>query len=80
MRLLNRLAVRAAQELARNPELRGKIVQGLAETSRILNKDLKPRARRAWKDAQPGIESAKRGLGRFVQELREEYRKGRDGK
>ena len=45
-----------------------------------LNEDIKPRARKAWEDAKPEIESAKRGLRRFVQVLREEYRKGRNGK
>jgi hypothetical protein len=80
MRLLSRLAIRAAQELARNPELRTKVAKGLKQTSQKLNEDIKPRARKAWKDAKPEIESAKRGLRRFVQELREEYRKGRNGK
>ena len=79
MRLLSRLAIRAAQELARNPELRTKVAKGLKQTSQKLNEDIKPRARKAWEDAKPEIESAKRGLRRFVQELREEYRKGRNG-
>ena len=79
MRLLSRLAIRAAQELARNPKARTKVAQGLRETSRKLNEDLKPRAKQAWREAQPGFESAKRGLRRFIQELSEEYRKGRNG-
>jgi deoxyribodipyrimidine photolyase len=79
MRILSRLAVRAAQELARNPEARAKIAQGLTKTSRKLNEDLKPRAKRAWQEAQPGIESAKRELKRFVNKLSAEYRKGRNG-
>ena len=79
MKLLSRLAIRVAQELARNPKARAKIAQGLAKTSRKLNEDLKPRARQAWKEAQPEIELAKNGLRRFVQGVRAEYRKGRNG-
>jgi deoxyribodipyrimidine photolyase len=79
MRLLSRLVIRGAQELVRNPEARAKVAQGLTQTSRTLNENVKPRARRAWQEAQPGIKSAKRGLKRFVQEISEEYRKGRNG-
>ena len=72
MRLLRRLVIRAAQELAQNPEAR-------AKASRVLEEDVKPRAKRAWQEAQPEIENAKLGLKRFVQRVREEYRKGREG-
>ncbi len=79
MRLLRRLALRVGQTLARNPAARAKAAQVLAKTQRVLNDDLKPRAQRAWRDAQPEIQHAKRELKRVAQELRDEYRKGRDG-
>ena len=66
------MVIRAAQELAQNPEAR-------AKASRVLEEDVKPRAKRAWQEAQPEIENAKLGLKRFVQRVREEYRKGREG-
>ena len=72
MNLLRRLAIRAAQELAANPEAR-------AKASRVLEEDIKPRAKQAWREAQPEIENAKFGLKRFAQRVRDEYRKGRDG-
>ena len=72
MNLLRRLAIRAAQELAANPEAR-------AKASRVLEEDVKPRAKQAWRQAQPEIENAKLGLKRFAQKVRDEYRKGRDG-
>ena len=79
MTLLSRLVMRAAQELAGNPEARAKTAEVLRDTSRKLNEDVKPRAKQAWQNAQPEIQSAKRGLKRFVQEIQEEYRKGRKG-
>ncbi len=72
MNLLRRLAIRAAQELAANPEAR-------AKASRVMEEDIKPRAKQAWREAQPEIENAKLGLKRFAQRVRDEYRKGRDG-
>ena len=72
MSLLSRLVTRAAQELRQNPEAR-------AKASEILEDDLKPRAKGAWKDAQPKIADAKRGLIQFVKDVQDEYRKGRDG-
>lgn len=72
MNFLRRLVVRAAQELAANPEAR-------AKASQVLEDDVKPRARKAWQEAQPEIENAKQGFWRFARKVREEYRKGRDG-
>ncbi len=79
MRLLRRLALRVGQELARKPAARAKAVQVLAKTQRVLNDDIKPRAQQAWRDVQPGIQHATRELKRVARELRDEYRKGRDG-
>ena len=79
MRLLKRLAIRTIQELASNPKARAKIAQGLKTQSRKLNEDIKPRAKRAWQDAQPKIKSAKRGIKSLIEDLRDEYRKGRIG-
>ena len=79
MTLFRRLAIRAARELARRPEARAKAEEALTNASRVLNDEVKPRAKQAWRDAQPGIENAKAGLKRLAQELRDEYRKGRDG-
>ena len=72
MSLFTRLVARAAQELRQNPEAR-------AKASEILEDDVKPRAKEAWKDAQPKIADAKRGVLRFMKDVRDEYRKGRDG-
>jgi len=73
MNFLHRLAIRVAQELAANPQARAKV-------SKVFEDGVKPRASRAWRDAQPKIENAKHGLGEFARKVREEYRKGRDGK
>ena len=78
MSLLHRLALRVGWELARHPETRAKAAQALAKTQRVLNDDIKPRAQRAWREAQPEIEHAKRKLTRVAKELRDEYRKERD--
>jgi len=80
MRLLRRLALRVGQELARNPDARAKAAQALAKSRRVLNDDIKPRAQQAWREAQPGIQHAKHRLQRVAHELREQYRKSRDGK
>lgn len=79
MSLLHRLAMRVGWELARNPETRAKAAQTLAKTRQVLQDDVKPMAQRAWRNAQPEIEHAKRRLKGFAQELRDEYRKGREG-
>lgn len=79
MGIISRLARRAVQEIARDPETRAKVERELRATSNKLAEDLKPRVRRAWREAQPKVEATKRGLKRFVQEFREEYRKGRNG-
>ncbi len=76
---MRRLIWRLGQELVRRPEARAKAKEILAETQRMVNDDIKPRAEEAWRDAQPEIENAKRKLKSFAQEFREEYRKGRDG-
>ncbi len=73
MRLLRRYLIRAAQELGHSPKARAKV-------SQVLEEDVKPRAKQAWREAQPKIENAKLGLKRFAQSVRDEYRKGRDGK
>ncbi len=72
MGLLRRLMMRAAQEFAQKPEAR-------AKASRVLEDDVKPRAKQAWQQARPEIANAGLGLKRFANKVREEYRKGRDG-
>ena len=72
MRLLRRYLIRAAQELGHSPKARAKV-------SQVLEEDVKPRAKRAWQEAQPKIEKAKLRLKRFAQKVHEEYRKGRGG-
>jgi hypothetical protein len=76
---LHGLARRLGQEWARKPIARAKAAQVLAETQRVLNDDIKPRAAQAWRDVQPEVQNAKREVKRVAQELRDEYRKGRDG-
>jgi len=80
MTLLRRLALRVGQELARRPAARAKAAQVLAKTQRVLDEDIKPRAQQAWRDVQPGVQSAKNKIQSVAKEVREEYRKGRDGK
>lgn len=85
MRFLRRLVVRAAQELAANPEARAKASQVLEENIKPRAKkawqqaqeDIKPRAKKAWQQAQPEIENAKQGFKSYAKKLRDEYRKGR---
>ena len=79
MMLLRRLAIHAARELARRPEVRARAKETLTNATRVFNEEVKPRAKKAWRDAQPGIEHAKARLKRFAQKPRDEYRKGRDG-
>ena len=79
MRLLSRLVLRVGQELARNPEARAKAARALAKTQRIIKDDVKPRAQQVWRDAQPNLKNAKRELKRIAVQVRDEYRKGRDG-
>ena len=78
MMLLRRLAIHAARGLARRPEVRARAKKTLTNATRVFNEEVKPRAKEAWRDAQPGIEHAKVRLKRFAEKLRDEYRKGRD--
>lgn len=78
MKLLSRVALRIGRELAQRPEARAKAAEVLTKTKRVLNDDVKPRAQKAWKEAQPKIQRARTKLKRVAQEVREEYRKGRD--
>lgn len=85
MRFLRRLVIRAAQELAANPEARAKASQVLEEDIKPrarkawqqAQEDIKPRAKKAWQQAQPEIENAKQGFKSYAKKLRDEYRKGR---
>jgi hypothetical protein len=79
MSLLHRLALRVGWALARDPATRAKAARTLAQMQRALHDEIQPRAQRAWRDAQPGIEHAKRRLAGVAQQVRDEYRKGRDG-
>lgn len=72
MSILRRFVIRAAQELGHNPKAR-------AMAAQVLEEQVKPRAEQAWREAQPKIEHAKLGLKRFMQRVREEYCKGREG-
>lgn len=79
MSLLHRLAQRVGWELACRPEARAKAVQTLAKAQRVLKDDIRPMAQRAWQDTQPALKHAKHRLTRAGKELRDQYRKGRDG-
>ena len=78
MSFLHRLALRVGWELARHPETRVKAARTLAKTEQVFNDEIKPRAQRAWRDAQPEIERAKHRLTRVAKELRDAYRRERD--
>lgn len=79
MSLLRRLALRVGRELARNPDARAKAAQALAKTRQVVTDEVRPRAQQAWRDAQPELQRATHRLQRVAQEVREEYRKGRNG-
>ena len=79
MGLIKRLAARAIQELARNPEARAKLPQGVKVTSQKFNEEVNPRAKRAWQEAQPELKRTRSRIGVFMEEVRDEYRKGRRG-
>ena len=72
MSVLRRFVIRVARELSHDPEVR-------AKASQVLEEDVKPRAKEAWREAQPKIEGAKLKLKRFALKVHEEYRKGRYG-
>ena len=72
MAFFKRLIAQAVQEFASDPEKR-------EEAKRVLREDVQPRAKKAWNDAQPEIQSAKKGLMRFAERVRQEFREGRDG-
>ena len=76
---LHRLARRIGQEWARKPAARAKAAQAVAETQRVLNDNIKPRAQRAWRNVEPEVQHATREITRVAEELRDEFRKGRDG-
>jgi hypothetical protein len=72
MSLFRRLVVSAVRVLVQRPEARDKARE-------VFEDEVKPRARKAWREAQPEIERARRRLERFAHRVREQYRKGRDG-
>lgn len=79
MGLLHQLVRRIGWQLARHPAARAKAAQVLAKTERVIRDDVTPRARQAWRDAQPEIAQAKHKLARVAKQLRDEYRKGSAG-
>lgn len=70
MTLLRRLVITAARVLVQNPEAR-------AKAREVLEEEVKPRAKEAWREARPEIEKAGRGLKRLARRVRDEYRSGR---
>ena len=72
MSLLRRLVVNAARVLVQNPQAR-------AKAREVLEEEVKPRAKEAWREARPEIEKAGRGLKRLARRVRDQYRKGRQG-
>ena len=70
MTLLRRLVVTAARVLVQNPEAR-------AKAREVLEEEVKPRAKEAWREARPEIEKAGQGLKRLARNVRDQYRKGR---
>lgn len=73
MSLFRRLVVRGVRVLMQHPEAQ-------AKAREVFEEEVKPRARQAWKEAQPEIERARRGLKRFAHKVRDQYREGRGGK
>lgn len=72
MTLIRRLVVTAARVLVQNPKAR-------AKAREVLEEEVKPRAKEAWREARPEIEKAGRGLKRLARRVRDEYRSGRRG-
>ena len=52
MTLLRRLAIRAARELARRPEVRAKAKETLTNATRVFNEEVKPRSKDAGTHSQ----------------------------
>lgn len=72
MSLLRRLVITAARVLIQNPEARTK-------ARKVLEEEIKPRTKEAWRQARPEIERTGRGLKHFARRVRDQYRKGRQG-
>ena len=72
MPFLRRLVITAARVLVQNPQAR-------AKAREVLEEEVKPRAKEAWREARPEIEKAGRGLKRLARRVREQYRRGREG-
>ncbi len=72
MPFLRRLVITAARALVQNPEAR-------AKAREVLDKEVKPRAKEAWREARPEIERAGRGLKQFARKVRDQYQRGRRG-
>lgn len=72
MPFLRRLVITAARVLVQNPQAR-------AKAREVLDKEVKPRAKEAWREARPEIERAGRGLKQFARKVRDQYHKGRRG-
>ena len=72
MPFLRRLVITAARVLVQNPEAR-------AKAREVLDKEVKPRAKEAWREARPEIERAGQGLKRFARRVRDQYQRGRRG-
>jgi hypothetical protein len=66
------LVVNAARVLVQNPQAR-------AKAREVLEEEVKPRAKEAWREARPEIEKAGRGLKRLARRVRDQYRRGRQG-
>jgi hypothetical protein len=72
MPFLRRLVITAARVLVQNPQAR-------AKAREVLEEEVKPRAKEAWREARPEIEKAGRGLKRLARQVRDQYRSGRRG-
>ena len=72
MPFLRRLVITAARVLVQNPQAR-------AKAREVLEEEVKPRAKEAWREARPEIEKAGRGLKRLARRVRDQYRRGRQG-
>ncbi len=64
MPLLRRLLLHAARHIALDPRARAKAAE-------VLEKEVKPRARAAWRQAKPKLDAARAGLDAARAELKD---------
>ena len=83
MSLFRQLVTRVAQELRDNPEARAKAQETFEKDVKPRAKkafeDAKPMAKQTWEETKPEIANMKTNLFKFAKKVRDEYKKGLEG-